>query len=72
MAFCQRPENVHEANELNEIYWRCRQNRFSIENQYLHIEYKTTQLFVKRFSDCPIHAYVVQECYSIASSVVKI
>ena len=51
VAFCSRPEDVHEADELDEIYWHCkvrqnRQNRRSIENRYLHTECKKNHIIV--------------------------
>ena len=42
VAFCWRLEDVHETNELKDIYWNVnfRQKRCSVENRYLHIECK--------------------------------
>ena len=51
--------------------WRrkVRQNRFSIENRYLHIEYKTTQLFP--FVGRLIH-WSAQNCYWMLIKIKKI
>ena len=51
--------------------WRGR-SRCSVENHYLHIEYKKTlNCLYKCINDCLIHTNAVQECYWIANSVIK-
>ena len=40
------------------------QNRCSVENHYLHIEYKKTlNCLYEYINDCLIHTNAVQECY---------
>ena len=65
VAFCLRSENLLQSE------WRGR-SPCSVENHYLHIEYKKTlNCLYKCINDCLIHTNAVQECYWIANSVIK-
>ena len=76
VAFCWRLEDVHETNELKDIYWKCKfqaKKMLSWKSILAYWMQKTLWCLNKCCNDCLIHNNAIQEfsCW-IANSMLKI